>query len=155
MVYSHQLRPCTIRRSTNKGRPEDPATVSGAKGAHVLDDILTGRVKALRDDTDFADDHLFCEWCYWIDFENRTLRVQSNSRFKPAIIDETRPFAELGTRFLVWLDWLGTEWESDRGEADEMKRKRAEAMGMTDEERDKLLDGLVVEYGKKRGLPTF
>jgi hypothetical protein len=38
---------------------------------HILNDTLCH----MSDDTAFSEDGLFCEWSYWINFENRTLET--------------------------------------------------------------------------------
>lgn len=45
--------------------------------AKLLDLIYTGSVHKVIDSEDFADDRLFCEWCYVIDLDKDTLEVYS------------------------------------------------------------------------------
>ncbi|WWC92148.1 uncharacterized protein L201_007102 [Kwoniella dendrophila CBS 6074] len=42
----------------------------GIQGASCLPYILDGTLKHLIDGTDFEEDGLFCEWSYWINFED-------------------------------------------------------------------------------------
>ena len=45
------------------------------QGAEALPRILDGTLGHLSDDTAFERDTLFCEWVYWIDWEETTLTV--------------------------------------------------------------------------------
>jgi hypothetical protein len=45
------------------------------QGASALPRILDGTLSHLVDHTDFEEDELFCEWVYWIDWEQKTIKV--------------------------------------------------------------------------------
>jgi hypothetical protein len=59
--------------------------------AKCLEEIYAGRLKHLIDGTNFLQDGLFCEWAYFIDFEERELEVWASG----ALL-ETLKFEELG-----------------------------------------------------------
>jgi hypothetical protein len=42
----------------------------------LLERIWDGRDKHVIDQTSFAEDGLFCEYAYWIDFENKVMEVE-------------------------------------------------------------------------------
>ncbi len=44
-------------------------------GAKVLEIIQMGKVKYLDNEINFANDSLFCEWCYVLDLDNDVLEV--------------------------------------------------------------------------------
>ncbi|WRT70457.1 uncharacterized protein IL334_007455 [Kwoniella shivajii] len=54
----------------------------GVQGAPCLSRILDGTLEHLIDSIDFMDDALFCEWVYWIDFENGTLQMDNGDEGK-------------------------------------------------------------------------
>ena len=45
------------------------------QGAGALPRILDGTLNHLTDNSDFEEDTLFCEWVYWIDWEQKTFQV--------------------------------------------------------------------------------
>jgi hypothetical protein len=45
------------------------------QGAGALPRILDGTLGHLTDNTDFEEDTLFCEWVYWINWEQQTIKV--------------------------------------------------------------------------------
>lgn len=45
------------------------------QGAAALPQVLNGKLKHLKEGIDFLEDGLFCEWAYFIDFEERKLET--------------------------------------------------------------------------------
>lgn len=45
------------------------------RGPLLLPGILNSHVSKLVDSADFEDDGLFCEYAYWLDFENKTMEL--------------------------------------------------------------------------------
>ncbi|WWC92128.1 uncharacterized protein L201_007082 [Kwoniella dendrophila CBS 6074] len=54
----------------------------GVQGANCLPHILDGSLKHLIDNTDFEQDGLFCEWSYWINFEEQYLLMNGGKERK-------------------------------------------------------------------------
>ncbi|KAI0085018.1 hypothetical protein BDY19DRAFT_967623 [Irpex rosettiformis] len=47
----------------------------GVQGTKMFQPILEGKLRHMLDSTEFATDALFCEWAYWVDFENERMEV--------------------------------------------------------------------------------
>ena len=69
--------------SYNRTHRQDPIdswdSLFHRAGTHrfkALPYILDGTLKHLPDETGFADDGLFREYAYWIDFENKVLEIE-------------------------------------------------------------------------------
>ncbi|KDR84333.1 hypothetical protein GALMADRAFT_237119 [Galerina marginata CBS 339.88] len=48
------------------------------QGAAALPAIKSGELQHMPESTDFLEDGLFCEWAYFIDFENKKLETWKN-----------------------------------------------------------------------------
>jgi hypothetical protein len=69
----------------------------------LLERIWDGRQTYIVDETGFADNGLFCEYSYWIDFENKVMEVEG-------VIEGTLyvPFKEM--RIGVLEGMIDSEW---------------------------------------------
>lgn len=65
-------------------------------GGVILQLIQEGKVKVLNNSIDFADDSLFCEWCYILNLDNDTLEVYGGFNKEP-IDHEERFYKEKPT----------------------------------------------------------
>lgn len=52
-------------------------------GAEVLDYILTSELPQVKLDLDFAGDSLFCEWCYVVNLDDKTLEIFKGFNTEP------------------------------------------------------------------------
>ncbi|KAI0085022.1 hypothetical protein BDY19DRAFT_461409 [Irpex rosettiformis] len=52
----------------------------GVQGTKMFRPILEGKLHHMLDSTEFASDSLFCEWAYWVDFENERLEMDMYGR---------------------------------------------------------------------------
>ena len=55
--------------------------VSRSTSSKLLNLIYAGSVRKVVNSESFADDSLYCEWCYVIDLDKNTLEVYSHSDF--------------------------------------------------------------------------
>jgi hypothetical protein len=55
--------------------PENGEIIQASDQMQLLDRIWDGLQTYVVDGTDFADDGVFCEYGYWIDFENKVMEV--------------------------------------------------------------------------------
>lgn len=67
-------------------------------GAAALPHIFDGTLEHMIDNTDFEDDTLFCEWVYWLDFNNRTIAVSASG----VLLEEGAHFDDIS------LEWMET-----------------------------------------------
>lgn len=70
------------------------------QGAKELQPILDGRLWHLIDNTDFEEDKLFCEWVYYIDWENKTVTISGGQAKEVTEI----AFAELSADKMLSLE---------------------------------------------------
>ena len=59
------------------------------QGAKALPHILDGTLVHLLDSTNFEESVIWCEWVYYVDWENKTVNVQGDGQ------EATMEFAEL------------------------------------------------------------
>lgn len=70
----------------------------------------------------FLNDRLFCEWAYFIDFENRKLET-----YQSGVLVNTKSFKNLGPGTMVALENGETEEEEDEeGKEDEEEEEKEE-----------------------------
>lgn len=82
--------------------PDSGGIIETYRQLDLLERIWDGRQTYIVDETEFANDALFCEYAYWIDFENQVMEVTG-------VIDSvlTVTFNELKVGL---LDKLGAEY---------------------------------------------
>ncbi|KAI0085020.1 hypothetical protein BDY19DRAFT_997092 [Irpex rosettiformis] len=71
------------RRSTSDEEEEIvnwDMLLGGVQGTKMFQPILEGKLRHMLDSTEFAADSLFCEWAYWVDFENERLDMYMYGR---------------------------------------------------------------------------
>lgn len=92
-----------------------------------LDLILDGRQRHMIDETDFANDKWFCEWIYWVDFENET--------FDASVTDEEHGGTEIeGGKLRRWtFEELKTGYWHDLAQKEQKRRD-----GFEEADREKL-----------------
>jgi hypothetical protein len=56
--------------------PQSGEIIQDTQQRDLLQRIWDGRQKHVIDQTSFAEDGLFCEYAYWIDFENKVMQVE-------------------------------------------------------------------------------
>lgn len=140
--YRYASSPCLrIGIDTTRHKSGSPTR----PGSNGLQQILDRRLTSLSGDTEFQNDKMGCQWCYWIDFQKRTLRVEGEGE---GWVDETRSFHELGTKFMLRLQWEVTEQNADMYYGQEYDEKLHKYPPMGEEDRDKWLDGHVVIFEK-------
>ncbi|KAI9709320.1 MAG: hypothetical protein M1820_003440 [Bogoriella megaspora] len=86
------------------------------QGAAALQPILDGTLQHLKDNSDFAKDALFCEWAYYIDFEERTLEVWKGFTDSGEIeLRHNLPFNELrpGTMDAIQKEYMDNDSEGE------------------------------------------
>jgi hypothetical protein len=84
--------------------------------AGQLTHVLDGTLKHMTDDTEFAYDHIFCEWIYWIDFEQETLEVCGGSVWRWNFAELEKEMMIHQTSFASHL--LPSKVDGDREAAD-------------------------------------
>jgi hypothetical protein len=55
--------------------PESGEIIETSNQQDLLERIWEGRQQYIVDNTEFADDGVFCEYAYWIDFENKSMEI--------------------------------------------------------------------------------
>jgi len=81
------------------------------QGADALPHILDGTLSHLTDNTSFEEDELFCEWAYFIDWEQKIFTV------KGRIGIAEKSFDQLSEEWMLFLRRL------DHGEAGEVEEE--------------------------------
>lgn len=71
---SPAFRPAFVQE-TLQWIPELDEVIEGGQQLQLLDRIWDGRQKHIIDSTVFAQDGIFCEYTYWIDFENKIIEA--------------------------------------------------------------------------------
>jgi hypothetical protein len=76
--YIHRIPDCTLTHIQNNMHwiPEYDEIILAGRQEELLDRIWDGRQKHVVDNTEFASDDIFCEYTYWIDFENKIIEAE-------------------------------------------------------------------------------
>ncbi|KAH7410807.1 hypothetical protein BKA64DRAFT_661851 [Cadophora sp. MPI-SDFR-AT-0126] len=85
------------------------------QGAAALPQILNGKLKHLEESVDFLQDGLFCEWAYFIDFENEKLEAWKGESRESKPIGEVT-FEELkgeGKEYMERIEKMGCEEDEE------------------------------------------
>lgn len=96
----------------------------GMQDGRCLPQILSGKLHHLIDHSGFENDGLFCEWAYFVDFENQTLSIVSGGMFSEGV-ETTVAFKDLT------LEWMRERrgQEDDETEEDEEDEEGSEEDG--------------------------
>jgi hypothetical protein len=98
--------------------PEYDEIIVAGRQMDLLDGIWDGRQRHVVDDTSFARDGIFCEYTYWIDFDNKTIEVEG-------VVEGTlvMPFKDL--RVGIFDEKNAEYWERvEKADREEDERER-------------------------------
>ncbi|RSH91119.1 hypothetical protein EHS25_010295 [Saitozyma podzolica] len=84
-----------------------------------LPHILSGKLRHLVDGSGFEDDTLFCEWAYFIDFENKTLTVETGDKFSQDSEKAVVAFNHLHPGWMGAYQRRRRTWEGDDNDEEE------------------------------------
>lgn len=78
------------------------------QGAPALDAIWTGGLKHMQESINFLSSRLFCEWAYFVDFENKKLEI-----YQYGVLVNTESFESMSPGAMMTLENDGDDEKDD------------------------------------------